>query len=395
MSQEELREIGIRFLQSGFIKLQVPKKFNIEQIQTFAMDTMEKMSDDEIIKATWDYSSPVQGHVYDEAPLIEAIEDVENDFELLYSTPLWEAYAFLEDSATKPLILKMIFGESRDEVKILEFETQQEVNAYLKGIADMDGWQAWDYEFLQEGHNKNETFEYFWVDPSFHNGEEHTSRLCNIDTTALEDDIKFYTPKEINLLRAHGINGFSVWADKNKLLKAIPCLKEEDINEYTFHDLKLPTFIDIESIDEISNNLGSYLDDTVFIIDNGTEVSKLELWKAFPEYGIFMNVDANGELWHAPMYKDGSMDIDNMNKVDSSVDEFKAPDGDEERFIETINKFFGTNFTKAGFGTQTYALKYRCERCNEEWVDSWNSEVDNDCPICNTTISPYSCEPVN
>ena len=46
----------------------------------------------------------------------------------------------------KQFKIKMIWGEDRENSDIKEFDTQAELDAYLEGVADMDGWLAYDTE---------------------------------------------------------------------------------------------------------------------------------------------------------------------------------------------------------------------------------------------------------
>ena len=46
--------------------------------------------------------------------------------------------------------VKMIWGSDGGSEDVKEFATQAELNAYLEGVADMDGWMEYDIEEITE-----------------------------------------------------------------------------------------------------------------------------------------------------------------------------------------------------------------------------------------------------
>ena len=51
-----------------------------------------------------------------------------------------------QDIEVKKIKITAIFGEEGQCRKAVEFDTEKEMEAYLQGIGDMDGWLAFDYE---------------------------------------------------------------------------------------------------------------------------------------------------------------------------------------------------------------------------------------------------------
>jgi len=47
--------------------------------------------------------------------------------------------------------LKMLWGESYEEKKSYEFDTLIEVDAFLLGVQEMDGWLGYEIEEYPEG----------------------------------------------------------------------------------------------------------------------------------------------------------------------------------------------------------------------------------------------------
>jgi len=39
--------------------------------------------------------------------------------------------------------------------------------------------------------------------------------------------------------------------------------------------------------------------------------------------------------------------------------------------------------------------QYECEKCDCQWEDVWDCQVDDDCPECHTNTSPYESEEVD
>lgn len=53
--------------------------------------------------------------------------------------------------------------EPGDKAKTYEFETQAELDAFMKGVEEMDGWMGWeyaeeDYVVPKEGHHEKDGF---------------------------------------------------------------------------------------------------------------------------------------------------------------------------------------------------------------------------------------------
>ena len=46
--------------------------------------------------------------------------------------------------------VKMLFGEQQQEEKIISFDTQAEMNAYISGVDDMNGWLDYSFEYIKD-----------------------------------------------------------------------------------------------------------------------------------------------------------------------------------------------------------------------------------------------------
>lgn len=86
-----MKKISIRFLKPGRLTVEIPDG---EDIKKFCENHISKLSDQELIDAMADYYQDSVNNSIFEEPLIEAIEDPENRYSLLYSTKAWKEYWF-------------------------------------------------------------------------------------------------------------------------------------------------------------------------------------------------------------------------------------------------------------------------------------------------------------
>ena len=84
---------SIRFLRQGSVDIEVDEQLTKEQLIEVATQKLESMSDNEIIEAMSDFVNPEINGYFDSAPLVDAIEDSDNDFDIVYSSFAWKAYA--------------------------------------------------------------------------------------------------------------------------------------------------------------------------------------------------------------------------------------------------------------------------------------------------------------
>lgn len=86
--------ISIRFLKQGTINLEVPSNLTINEMVQYAKEHMDKMSDQDLVMAMSDCipSGNNPSRFDSDSFEVEAIEDVNNSYRLLYTTRLWEFY---------------------------------------------------------------------------------------------------------------------------------------------------------------------------------------------------------------------------------------------------------------------------------------------------------------
>jgi hypothetical protein len=86
------KQLSIRFIKQGLVHIEVPAESSIEETLKLAKSKLDSISDRELVIAMSDCTtSDLSQSVFDaDSFQVEAIEDEEYD--LLYTTALWEAY---------------------------------------------------------------------------------------------------------------------------------------------------------------------------------------------------------------------------------------------------------------------------------------------------------------
>ncbi|MFW9602510.1 MAG: hypothetical protein ACMV1B_09335 [Prevotella sp.] len=87
------KQLSIRFLKQGLVHIEVPIETSTAEVLELAKSQLDIMSDQDLVMAMSDCTpSGLHPSRFDaDSFRVEAIEDEE--YNLLYATPLWKAYA--------------------------------------------------------------------------------------------------------------------------------------------------------------------------------------------------------------------------------------------------------------------------------------------------------------
>lgn len=87
--------LSIRFLRQGSINVPKPCDFDTwtqdKQLE-WAEDVISNHTDLELVEAMSDYPNTELGLYFDEAPQVACIEDAEDEYNKVYTTPEWQAF---------------------------------------------------------------------------------------------------------------------------------------------------------------------------------------------------------------------------------------------------------------------------------------------------------------
>jgi hypothetical protein len=86
------KQLSIRFLKQGIVHIEVPTEVSIEETLELAKAKLDSMSNQDLVRAMSDYTPSGSNPSRFDADSfqVEAVEDEE--YNLLYATPLWKAY---------------------------------------------------------------------------------------------------------------------------------------------------------------------------------------------------------------------------------------------------------------------------------------------------------------
>jgi hypothetical protein len=89
-----MKKYAIRFLKQGLVEIEVPDNYLIDDILEAGKETLDRMSDQDLVIAMSDCTPSGKNPTRFDADYfqVEAVEDVEEDYELAYSTDMWQAY---------------------------------------------------------------------------------------------------------------------------------------------------------------------------------------------------------------------------------------------------------------------------------------------------------------
>ena len=84
----------IRFLKQGLVTIDMPDNLSIDEQIEFAKNHLDTMSDQDLVMAMSDCtpSGNNPSRFDSDSFQVEALEDPDNNYELLYYTNLWEVY---------------------------------------------------------------------------------------------------------------------------------------------------------------------------------------------------------------------------------------------------------------------------------------------------------------
>lgn len=96
------KELNIRFLRQGLIKINVDEKIltNKEKLLNLCQEYLESIDDEVLMTSMSDFDDVKNNGYFDSAPEVAAIEDPNKDYELLFSTPEWDSF---NDSELNPI----------------------------------------------------------------------------------------------------------------------------------------------------------------------------------------------------------------------------------------------------------------------------------------------------
>lgn len=89
-----MKKYNIRFLKQGLVEIECPDDMPIEEIITTGKETLDAMSDQDLVMAMSDVipSGKDQTRFDADSFQVEAVEAVSDDYELLHATELWGEY---------------------------------------------------------------------------------------------------------------------------------------------------------------------------------------------------------------------------------------------------------------------------------------------------------------
>jgi hypothetical protein len=89
-----MKTYAIRFLKQGLIEIEVPDSYFTDDIIAKGKETLDEMSDQDLVMAMRDcIPSGKYPSMFDKGSFqVEAVEDADEEYELIYSTNLWQEY---------------------------------------------------------------------------------------------------------------------------------------------------------------------------------------------------------------------------------------------------------------------------------------------------------------
>ena len=84
-----MKKVVLRYMKNGAVEAQVPKELNAQEIGEYTQSILVSLSDRDIMDGLEDMPKGSESMFDGNDLIIEAVEDVNNDYKRLYQTPLW------------------------------------------------------------------------------------------------------------------------------------------------------------------------------------------------------------------------------------------------------------------------------------------------------------------
>ena len=89
-----MRHLAIRFLKQGMVNIEIPNDVDETHFVQICKEHLDKLSDQDLLIAMSDVvpsgANPTRFDA--DSFQVEAIEDIDNDYEVISQTKLWEVY---------------------------------------------------------------------------------------------------------------------------------------------------------------------------------------------------------------------------------------------------------------------------------------------------------------
>lgn len=90
---EQKIEVNINFLKRGVLKVEIPADIDSKNIEEYCQNILDNSSDKEIINSMKDSDTDIFGSYFDASNIVvEAVENINDDFNELFKTKLWDAF---------------------------------------------------------------------------------------------------------------------------------------------------------------------------------------------------------------------------------------------------------------------------------------------------------------
>lgn len=164
VEKDYLEIVKIRYLHPGYIEAEIPKKYlqDKAKVRNYCYNYLNFVSSEELVKGLIMVNEAnIFDSIFDETPLVEAVELPEKDYELVVETELWHKYLepdALYEKKLKKYILTLDSSFIRD-AQILISDPEEDPDIWHND----EGWECTTdvtkILFVTEAENEEEAYE--------------------------------------------------------------------------------------------------------------------------------------------------------------------------------------------------------------------------------------------